>query len=292
MPPSLTDAERTGVARVADGRHVGWSEWGAETGRPVLMQPAGGMGGGLGLDADAVHDLGVRLLVFDRPGRGRSDSHEAGTLASWADDVRQVVHARELERPLALGVSLGAPFALAIAAAGIVEAASWVAGSDDLAHPAFAGALASEVAAAVREARERPAALRRRLAATAPDAVAERWDREGSERDRAVLAEWPLAERLRSCLQGAAATGTAAYARDVVLALGAWPFAPEDVVVPVDVWYGSEDAYPAHSPDRGWRLATRLPRGRRLVVPGEGGTLAWTRGRELLRLLLRAPERP
>jgi pimeloyl-ACP methyl ester carboxylesterase len=292
MTRSLPDPDRTGVARGADGRHVGWSEWGPETGRPVLMQPAGGMGAELGLDADAVRDLGVRLLVFDRPGRGRSDPHEEGTLASWADDVRQVVHARELTRPLALGVSMGAPFALAIAAAGVVEAAAWVAGTDDLAHPAFAAVLAPAVAAAIDEARQRPAALRERLARTTAEDVAHLWIQDGSDRDRVVLEEAGLAERFHRALDAGFAQGAAAYARDVALALGAWPFAPEDVTVPVDVWYGFEDAYPSHSPDRGWRLATRLPRGRRLVVPGEGGTLAWTRGREVLRLLVRAPGRP
>jgi len=292
MPPFLPDPDRTGVVRVADGRHVAWSEWGAENGRPVLMQPAGGMSGGLGLDAGAVRDLGIRLVGFDRPGMGRSDPHAEGTLVSWADDVRQAVHARELRRPLALGVSLGAPFALAIAAAGVVEAAAWVAGTDDLAHPAFAAVLAPAVAATVEEARERPAALRERLASVTPDEVADRWTREGSDRDRAVLEDEGLAERFRPPLREGFRSGAGSYARDVELALGAWPFAPEDVAVPVDVWYGSEDAYPSHAPDRGWRLATRLPRGRQLVVPGEGGTLAWTRGREVLRLLLRAPERP
>ena len=292
MPFFLPDADRTGVARLADGRHVAWSEWGAESGRPVLMQPAGGMSGALGLDAGAVRHLGVRLMAFDRPGTGRSDPHEEGTLKSWADDVRQVVHARQLQRPLALGVSLGAPFALAAAAAGVVEAASWVSGADDLAQARFAPVLTPEVAADVQEARERPAALRGRLSRTEPDEVAERWLRQGSDRDRTVLEEEGLAERLRPCLRDGFRQGAGAYARDVTLALGPWAFAPEEVDVPVDVWYGAEDAYAMHSPDRGWQLATRLPRGRRLVVPGEGGTLAWTRGREVLRLLLRASERP
>jgi pimeloyl-ACP methyl ester carboxylesterase len=292
MPRSLPEADRTGEARLADGRRLAWSEWGREDGRPVLLMPAAGMSGTLGLDRRAVRDLGMRLLAFDRPGTARSDPHEDGTLATWADDVRQVVHARELQRPVAVGVSLGAPFALALAAHAGVEAVALVAGTDDLADPSFAATLAPDVAAALRDARERPSELRERLAATDPDELVQRWWDEGSARDRAVLRREPLATVLPRAVRDGLRQGAAGYARDVALALAPWPFRPERIEVPVDVWYGSEDVYPSHSPDRGWRLATRLPRGRRLEVPDEGGTLAWTRGREVLRLLLRAPDRP
>lgn len=105
------------------------------------------------------------------------------------------------------------------------------------------------------------------------------------------LAE-PFASAYARCLREGFRQGPDGYAHDLAPGFGALPFRSEEVRVPVDVWYGAEDASPVHSPERGWRLATRLPRGRRLELPGEGGSLLWTRGGEILRLLRAAPWRP
>jgi hypothetical protein len=50
----------------------------------------------------------------------------------------------------------------------------------------------------------------------------------------------------------------------------------------VDLWYGAQDTSPVHSPDFGATLAARLPRATRTVDPGEGGSILWTRARDIL----------
>lgn len=139
-------------------------------------------------------------------------------------------------------------------------------GSDDLADPAFADA--------------GPERLRQRVLDAAGCA------------DRAFYLAEPFASAYARSLREGFRQGPGGHAHHLALGFRTWPFRPEDVRVPADVWYGAEDASPVQSPDRGWRLATRLPRGRRLELPGEGGSLLWTRGTEVLRLLRAARLRP
>jgi pimeloyl-ACP methyl ester carboxylesterase len=66
------------------------------------------------LDA-AVASLGIQYLVVDRPGFGGSDPHPGRTVTDFADDVEQLADA--LGRFAVVGVSVGAPYALACARA-------------------------------------------------------------------------------------------------------------------------------------------------------------------------------
>jgi pimeloyl-ACP methyl ester carboxylesterase len=109
--------------------------------------------------------------------------------------------------------------------------------------------------------------------------------RSSSPADRAFYTGEPFASAYRACLDAGFRQGPAGYARDLVCTFGAWPFRPEDTPVPVDLWYGDADASAVHSPDRGARLAARLPRARRFVVADGGGALLWTHTAEILRSL-------
>ena len=76
--------------------------------------------------------------------------------------------------------------------------------------------------------------------------------------------------------------GSRGYARDLAVTFGRWPFAPESVSVPVDLWYGGLDTSPVHSPDFGATLATRLPAASITVDDAAGGTVLWTRTADIL----------
>src|SRR5918996_1163589 len=68
----------------------------------------------LSLDA-AVAALGIRYVVVDRPAFGDSDPHPGRTVADFARDVEQLADALGLWRFGVVGVSAGAPYALACA---------------------------------------------------------------------------------------------------------------------------------------------------------------------------------
>ena len=67
-----------------------------------------------------------------------------------------------------------------------------------------------------------------------------------------------------------------------------WPLDPADIEVPVDLWYGTRDASPVHSPDFGETLARRITGARRHLLPDEGSAILWTRAGDIVEALLEA----
>jgi pimeloyl-ACP methyl ester carboxylesterase len=106
-----------GSVRLRDGRRLAYAATGAASGFPVLY-----LHGAIGsprwrtpaLDS-AVASLGIRYLVVDRPAFGDSDPQPGRTVADFARDVEELAEALGLGRFAVIGVSAGAPYALACA---------------------------------------------------------------------------------------------------------------------------------------------------------------------------------
>jgi pimeloyl-ACP methyl ester carboxylesterase len=103
--------------RVADGRRMQWSEFGAPDGIPVLS-----CHGGLLCRFDvepcaaAFTVAGLRVISPDRPGVGGSDRAPGHSTADWVDDARQLLDSLGLDRVAVTGWSLGGQYAAAVAA--------------------------------------------------------------------------------------------------------------------------------------------------------------------------------
>lgn len=285
MSDGVADPIRRGASRLPDGRRLGWAEWGPEDGAVVLFCPGAGTSARLGFGADVVGELGVRLIGLDRPGLGQSDPSPGRTLSDFAEDVRAFIAAQSLSAPRIAGFSQGAPFALACAAAGIVEAAAIVSGTDELASPVFTAALPPDLGALVdgiaQDPSEAEALFSRMDARTMHDMVV----RMSSESDRAIFAEPGFDRAYREALREGFAQGPAGYARDTILTMSRWPFDPAQIAVPVDLWYGREDTSPTHAPDFGATLARRIPGARHHLLPAGSGLL-WTHARAILASLV------
>ncbi len=102
---------------LADGRILGYGEYGAPDGAPVL-----GFHGtpGSRLMFRIAHrpalEAGVRLIAPDRPGFGVSSPHPGRSLASCAFDMAEFADRLGLSRFAVAGVSGGGPYAAACAA--------------------------------------------------------------------------------------------------------------------------------------------------------------------------------
>jgi pimeloyl-ACP methyl ester carboxylesterase len=288
-PPGGLVPGTPGTTRLPDGRLLAWTAWGPAGGRPVLFCPGAGTSGALGFGADHLDGLGVRLVGLDRPGLGRSSPRPGRTLADWCDDVARFVDDQAGGRHdvRVVGFSQGAVFAAALAGAGVVAAAALVSGQDDL--PAVREHLVPEVRGMVDAVAEDPEGFERSVPRWAgPDLLWELTVSTSSPVDAARYTAADFAPAYRAALAEGFAQGPAGYARDLVLALAPWPTPPERITVPVDLWYGGLDASTVHSPDHGRTLAGRLPRGRLHLLPDEGGSLLWTRSRDILVELIRA----
>lgn len=277
--------ERLGESRLADGRLLGWAEWGPADGVPVLFCPGAATSRWLGFGAGVVGALGVRLVSVDRPGLGASTPVPGRTFSDFAADIREFCELRGWERPAMVGNSQGAPFALACAAEGVVSALAVVSGADEVAAPEFASALPGHLRGLVEQVADDPAGAEAFFANFTADAMRDMVMSGSPEYDLAVYREPGFAAAYRRALDEGFAQGSAGYARDTVLAMGRWPLALDGITVPVHLWYGEPDT--SHSPDNGALLATRIPGAQRHIVPGIGGALLWTHAEPILVSLLK-----
>lgn len=110
---------------LADGRTLAWDEYGATDSANVLFH---NHGTGSSRREPALYDdlfteIGLRVVVPDRPGYGLSTVLPAGRpLIDWADDAAQLVAALGLDRFATSGYSGGGRHALALAASGALGA--------------------------------------------------------------------------------------------------------------------------------------------------------------------------
>lgn len=102
--------------RLADGRRLAYAEYGARSGKPLLLMhgtPGGRLQAQI-FDA-AARAAGVRLIAPDRPGFGHSDPAPGLSYLSYAEDVRQLLDHLGLQRAALAAISGGGGFALASA---------------------------------------------------------------------------------------------------------------------------------------------------------------------------------
>jgi pimeloyl-ACP methyl ester carboxylesterase len=112
----MTVSQPPQLVRLPDGRQLAFACYGPRDGVPCLV--LSGMPGSRLAPAWAFPDAllaerGVRLLGIDRPGYGGSDPNPRPTALGVADDLDVLCTALGLECVAVLGISVGAPFALA-----------------------------------------------------------------------------------------------------------------------------------------------------------------------------------
>jgi pimeloyl-ACP methyl ester carboxylesterase len=99
----------------ANGRRVGFAEYGVRGGAPIFHFH--GIPGGrfYDLDGAALRRHGAWMFTLERPGIGLSDAQPGRTLLDWPADVIAVADALGIEQFTVLGTSAGAAYALACA---------------------------------------------------------------------------------------------------------------------------------------------------------------------------------
>lgn len=286
MPNTVPDPQCSGTFHLPDGRKLAWHAWGPVGGAPVLFMPGAGMSGRLGFALEHLDELDIRLIGIDRPGLGGSDPDPDKTLQSVAGDIGTFTAAKLSAPVRAIGYSQGAPFALALAAQGHVTTLALVAGQDDFAYAQTRALLPDFVARMCERIVTDPESVATEVGQASPDWLHSFIIETSHPNDAAFYSAEPFAAAFAAALQAGFAQGSAGYVRDLLIAAGRWPFRAEDITVPVDLWYGLDDTSPVHSPDFGEILSRRLPRATLHQVEGEGGRILWTRGADILRVLV------
>jgi pimeloyl-ACP methyl ester carboxylesterase len=269
------------TVELRDGRALGYDEWGLGHGFPIL----GFLGTPLSrlahLGDDAPEAAGVRLILVDRPGYGRSDFQPGRTLLDWPRDVAQLADALGLDRFAVFGMSGGGPHAAAcghalpdrVSAVGLVSSPGPV-----WDRPLLRYSLPPHRQPLIELAgQDRDSAARVLL----DDCRAE-LDRVARGEEQADGSVHPaLRRRLRAATLEATPEG---YAHDLlILFVSPWGFAPEEIPVPTSIWHGDRD--PAVPLDVARFFARAIPGSSLTVVPGAGHLVLWSHAREILAAL-------
>jgi pimeloyl-ACP methyl ester carboxylesterase len=270
-PPPPIQPETDLVLRLHDGRHLGVAEFGSRSPLPVVY-----CHGFLGsrLEPGAAGAQGTNIVAFDRPGYGRTDQQRLPSLRGWGADVGEALVQLGVAECMVVGVSTGAPYALAVAAtlgprARRVILAGGIAGPEVL-ETAGGTALALSM---MGRGDSRTGRLLHRLLKLA---FATRLDRRllalvvASEREaleRQGLALGDLHARLLQSFRAGNRRGLGGALADARLVTQPWDFSVGEIVSEVEVLHGADD--PVVPPTHAHWYAAHLPCARFELVPGE-----------------------
>ena len=269
-PPQILPATDLAL-RLRDGRRLGVAEFGSRSPLPVIYCH-GFLGSRLEPGAAEIGD--INILSFDRPGYGRTDPQRLPSLRAWGADVGEALVQLGVGECIVVGVSTGAPYALAAASVlgprvRQVILAGGIAGPEVLETAGGTALVLSLLGRRGSRAGKVLHQLLRIALATRLDrrllAVAVGKEKEALER-LGISAEVMQARLLQSLRAGNKRSMRGALA-DARLVAQPWDFTPDTIKIEVEILHGVDDRVvpPTHAH---W-YAAHLPRAHLELVPGE-----------------------
>ena len=277
---------------LADGRTLGYAEYGDPHGTPVFFIH-GSPGSRLFRPPDEVTKrLGVRLICAERPGYGDSTFQPNRRILDWSNDIVSLADALKLDSFAVIGHSGGGPHALACAYAmpERVKAAAIVAGAGPVDAPGATEGMTSLNWFAFKFGQYLPwsvgYAITRRIFREVAADPTKAIDRDKDTRplvDNEIL-DTPEIREL--CIQSdleAYRHGLLAFAWDVRLITRPWGLPWDEIKVPVHLWHGTADNSTTMAMAR--YMAQKIPNGKLTVCDGEGHMLLIPHWQEILNTL-------
>jgi pimeloyl-ACP methyl ester carboxylesterase len=271
--------ERDATLTTPDGRTLAYFERGKADGVPVIVSH-GTPGSRFTRHPDPEMYVrhGVRAVVYDRPGYGRSDPHPGRTVADAAADFEAIADELGFERFAVVGGSGGAPHVLACGAllgdrVTRVGALVTPAPSDSPDFDFFDGLAelnVKEFSAALEGKESIDAFIEPYVVGirTDPDGVLDAIASELPKVDREIMARQDFREVAKEAFVEAVRQGVRGWADDDLAFAKPWGFDPEDVHVEVRLWQGELDVLAPRS--HGEYVASLLPNARFELLQGGG----------------------
>ena len=114
----MTEAHDRDI-RLRDGRVLAYAEYGRAGGQPIIHchgSPSSRVEGRLFWAGSVAAELGVRIIIPDRPGMGRSTFLAGRRVVDWPNDVMELADSLGIGSFSVLGESGGGPYAAACGA--------------------------------------------------------------------------------------------------------------------------------------------------------------------------------
>ena len=288
----LGPGARTIVLR--DGRRLGFDDFGARDGTPVLFFHGFGSSRVVRHPDDGIADeLGARVIAIDRPGIGLSTRQPNRRTLDWPGDVEQLLDSLGLERAAILAWSGGGPYALAcgwsipsrISAIGLISAPAPLAGV-----PGSRGYTYRRHRAASRAADHAPWVIGlamwqwSRAQKSDPEKQLDAAIAGMVDADREILGDPALRAVMIANAAEMYRQGNGGVYDEAICMARPWGFPVEGVTLPVRIWHGALDlAVPV---GMGRYLERTLPNAVATFYPHEGHHFVYDRWREILAVLV------
>lgn len=283
---------------MADGRLLGFAEYGDPSGAPVLFfhGEVGSRLLGRAFEPSAQR-LGLRLVSPDRPGMGFSDFQAGRVVADWPADVGELTAALGISRFAVLGASGGAPYALACAWKMPERLTAAV-----LAGPALPTSMKQDQPGAPAMTRVlRQSAVRApwtirvmmtllgEMTRRSPEQLLGRMSDSAGAADRDVFARPEIRSMIPQSMAETFRSGPRGAAHDMRLLAADWELPFDRITMPVSIWHGEADGDVTPADARG--LADALPNCELHLLAGAGHHLALTQPDALLDAVVAAETR-
>jgi pimeloyl-ACP methyl ester carboxylesterase len=262
-----------------DGRVLAFAEYGSTSGQPIIYchgAPSSRVEGRLFWSGSVPAELGLRIIIPDRPGVGRSTFQAGRRVVDWPRDVLELADSLGFDRFGVLGESGGGPYAAAcgallperVRAVGLLNCVA------PLDVPGLAAALKGPLKMMFWLARSASPVLRLlfrlnlRAMQGGGERSAERMASSFPEPDRTLLRQRPdVRDGFMACFAEACRDGVRGPVWDCGLIARPWGFDLSTIKVPVMLWQGERDGnVPAA---HGRYLAGAIPNCRAAFFPDE-----------------------
>ena len=292
--PTLT-GRPDNLLRLADGRLLGYGEFGDPNGTPVMLFhgfPGSRLTAAIG--HEAASRAGVRVIAPDRPGMGISTFLPGRRIIDWPNDVARLADALGLRTFAVAGVSGGGPYAAACAArlGERLTGAAIISGVAPFDAPGASDGLNRMNRLLSFMGRRTPWLARLPMlvmarAARSPERAIDRMVASMPAPDRAVIQRPEVRTAFALDLAEAFRAGSRGPAWEMVLYSRSWEFRLEDIEMEVLLWQGEADTNVP--PSMGRYQAAAIPRCRATFFPGEGHLLIIDRMEEILGAVVARP---
>ncbi len=286
MTQPISNSEHT--ITLADGRQLGYAEYGSPTGAPVLFCH-GAPGSRLSIFTEmsqAAAKRNLRLIAPDRPGYGLSTFIPSHSLLDWASDAGELLAKLEIQNCKIIGFSMGSMFAFACAYAlpKQIERVAIIGSAAPMEVEGVLDGLSTSSRELFALARTDTSAFGNVISSMAKDGASlfVVMASTMSPPDGAFLNAHSQA--FTTDFSATLAGGTHGVINDLVLAANPWGFSPTAIKSHVDLWVGSEDSNTPPAMTR--YMAKVLPDNRVFELPGEGHCCLYIHWEAILDVLL------
>lgn len=289
----MTDDRTAKTTTLRDGRTLGYAEFGATGGTPLINFhgfPGSRLMSRIGHDAAVRRN--VRLIAPERPGMGLSTYQPHRRILDWPADVAQLADALGIEKFAVMGVSGGGPYvaACALAMPDRLTAAGIVSGVGPMNRPGGTDGMMRMNKILFGVQRRLPPAgraivwLQAQVMLRAGAKGFERFAKTLPPPDREIALRPGMRDLLIDDMREAYRQGSRGAALENSLYARDWGFDLRDIRMRVHLWQGEDDRNVP--PGHGRYQAAAIPDCRAHFYPGEGHLLVVDRMEEIVGALL------